>query len=151
MKLAESKQLLKVDGVVIDVDLGFITDPEVVLVWLDKYYRKEHVRYEKSIIINYWKIRDAGDITKLIALGADAVEIGFMLKYMVKPDEPRETLVEKLLKIVIGLKREIALLAGAAGVYNLQSTLVGNRELLRVLDLDKKIRVLLDVKIAGTW
>ncbi len=151
LKLAETGTLIRVDGVIVDSDLGCVTDPEIVLVWLDKYYRREHVRYEKSIIVSYWKIRDAGDITKLIALGADAVEVSFMLRFMVKPDEPRDVLVEKLLRVVTGLKREIALLAGAAGVYNLQSTLVGNRELLRVLDLDKRIRSLLDVKIAGTW
>lgn len=141
----------KVDGFIIDSALDPTADIELTLVWLDKYLRKLNVRYYKTIIVHYHKIRDSGDITKLIALGADIVEISKILNFMLKPDEGRESIVEKLVKIVIGLKREIALLAGAAGVYNLHTTLTGNRELLRVLDLDPRIRKLLDVKLAGSW
>ncbi len=141
----------KVDGFIIDSTLDPSADLELTLVWLDKYLRKLNVRYYKTIIVHYHKVRDAGDITKLIALGADLVEVSKILDFMLRPEERREDLVEKLVKIIIGLKREVALLAGAAGVYNLHTTLTGNRELLRVLDLDPRVRRLLDVKLAGSW
>ncbi len=143
--------LENVDGFIINSELSKDKDLEICLVWLDKKLREYGVRYYKSIIVNYHKVRDAGDIVKLIALGADAVEVGYMLKFIFRGNESRDLFCEKLCKVMIGLKREIALLAGAAGVYNVQSSLVGNRELLRVLDLDYRVRKLIDVTLAGSW
>jgi len=149
--LSDSSVVRKVDGFLIDSLINPSSDLELTLVWLDKFLRSLNVRYYKTIIVHYHKIRDAGDITKLIALGADLVEISKMLDHMLRPQDDYKTTVEKLVRIIIGLKREIALLAGAAGVYNLHTTLTGNRELLRVLDLDPRIRQMLDVKLAGSW
>ncbi len=140
-----------VDGFLIDSELDKKADLEIALVHLDKKLRKLGVRYYKTIIVNYHKIRDSGDITKLIALGADLVEVCSITRHAISKVSSEEELLEKLCKLFIGLKREIALLCGAAGVYNVQSSLVGNRELLRVLDLDPRVRKLIDVKLAGSW
>ncbi|NPA99923.1 MAG: FMN-binding glutamate synthase family protein [Crenarchaeota archaeon] len=146
------KETVKVvEGFLIDSELDKRADPEIALVQLDKKLRKLGVRYHKTIIVNYHKIRDSGDITKLVALGADLVEVCSIIRYAIPQVEDEEKLMEKLCKLLIGLKREIALLCGAAGVYNVQSSLVGNRELLRVLDLDPRVRKLIDVKLAGSW
>ncbi len=140
-----------VDGILIDSELDKKADLEIALVQLDKKLRRLGVRYYKTIIVNYHKIRDSGDITKLIALGADLVEVCSITRYAIPRVSNEEELLEKLCKLFIGLKREIALLCGAAGVYNVQTSLVGNRELLRVLDIDPRVRKLIDVKLAGSW
>jgi hypothetical protein len=140
-----------VDGFLIDSELDRKADLEIALVQLDKKLRRIGVRYHKTIIVNYHKVRDSGDITKLIALGADLVEVCSITRHAISKVSSEEELLEKLCKLFIGLKREIALLCGAAGVYNVQSSLVGNRELLRVLDLDPRVRKLIDVKLAGSW
>ncbi|NPA23043.1 MAG: FMN-binding glutamate synthase family protein [Crenarchaeota archaeon] len=140
-----------VDGFLLNSDLNRKADLEIALVQLDKKLRMLGARYYKTIIVNYHKIRDSGDITKLIALGADLVEVYTITRYAIPKVASEEELLEKLCKLFIGLKREIALLCGAAGVYNVQSSLVGNRELLRVLDIDPRVRKLIDVKLAGSW
>jgi glutamate synthase domain-containing protein 2 len=56
---------------------------------------------------------------------------------------------ERLENFVIALQKEIKLLAGAAGISSIASSLVGNRELLRSIDLEPEIRKKLDVKPAG--
>ncbi len=150
-QVLDSEYIKDIDGFLINSELDKKANLEVALVHLDKELRRIGVRYYKSIIVNYHKVRDAGDIIKLIALGADAVEIGYLLKFVFKGTESRDVFCEKLCRVFVGFKREIALLAGAAGVYNVQSSLVGNRELLRILDIDPRVRKLIDVSLAGSW
>jgi isopentenyl diphosphate isomerase/L-lactate dehydrogenase-like FMN-dependent dehydrogenase len=90
-------------------------------------------------------LRSSGDVVKLAALGADAVEVSSILSKAIVPGG----FEDKLINIVNGLKREVAQLLGAAGVYTYYSTVVGNRELLRALD--PRVKELLRVKVAGEW
>ncbi len=142
----------RVCGIIVDEELrGSRDDVEVVLVRLDKMLRRMRVRYEVDVITHMLSVRDAGDIVKLIALGSDAVEISRIVGVAVEGVGDRGVLVERVVKLLLGLKREVALISGAAGVYSIQSSLVGNRELLRSLDLDPRYRRELDVKLAGSW
>ena len=56
---------------------------------------------------------------------------------------------ERLENLVLGLQKEVKLLAGAAGVSSVHKSLTGNRELLRSIDLDPIKRRRLDVKAGG--
>jgi len=55
----------------------------------------------------------------------------------------------RLEDFVIAVQREIKLLAGAAGVSSIGSSLTGNRELLRAVDLEPPVRMELGIKPAG--
>ncbi|HMK82448.1 MAG TPA: hypothetical protein VK503_01900, partial [Candidatus Bathyarchaeia archaeon] len=57
--------------------------------------------------------------------------------------------IKHLENLVIALMKDLKLLAGAAGVSSLASSLVGNRELLRSVDLQPTLRKKLGVKPAG--
>nr|WP_252901069.1 hypothetical protein [Vulcanisaeta sp. JCM 14467] len=52
----------------------------------------------------------------------------------------------RLMRFLTGIRREIAQLLGAAGIYSLQS-IIGNRELLRALS--GRVGDMLTVKLAG--
>ena len=59
-------------------------------------------------------------------------------------------LKERAFNLIAGMKKEIALMAGAAGVYSVQSSLTGNRELLRAVNLNSYIARRIRVKQAGS-
>ncbi len=110
-----------------------------------------------SILAQGSYIRDAGDIFKLKALGADAVGLSRAAMFAAYPDDQpgerasREALIERLENMVCGLSKEIKLLAGSAGISDLSSSLTSNRELLRTVDIDPELRARLDVKPAGSF
>ncbi|MEM1953556.1 MAG: hypothetical protein QW299_09555, partial [Candidatus Caldarchaeum sp.] len=56
---------------------------------------------------------------------------------------------ERVENLLVGIQRELKLLAGAAGVSSILNSLVGNRELLRAVELEKSLRQKLGVKQAG--
>ncbi len=109
-----------------------------------------------SLLAESNSIRGADDIFKLLALGADSVGLGraglFAIGYEEGDKEvvfePRHSVVH-LENFVIALEKEIKLLAGASGVSSLSSSLVGNRELLRSVDLAGDLRKTLGVKPSG--
>jgi len=101
------------------------------------------------------RVRGADDIFKLIALGADAVGItkaalialGYERSMAQKFDLDKAQ--ARLENLIFGLQKEIKLLAGAAGVSSIHTSMVGNRELLRAIDLDPVVRRKLRVKPGG--
>jgi glutamate synthase domain-containing protein 2 len=144
--ISHVKQYLNlVSGIVIDDELGGETDLEVSLVNADLELRRLGVRYRVDVVAHMSALRSSGDVVKLAALGADAVEVSSILSKAIVPGG----FEDKLINIVNGLKREVAQLLGAAGVYTYYSTVVGNRELLRALD--PRVKELLRVKVAGEW
>ena len=127
--------------------LGISDDyPEVHLVRLDLELRRRGVREDFDIIIDMPSVRSSGDIVKLIALGADAVVISDFVERAMHGYTGIEDFRLRLMRLLTGIKREVAQLLGAAGIYSLQS-IIGNRELLRALN--GKVRDALMVKLAG--
>ncbi|WP_243679249.1 hypothetical protein [Vulcanisaeta distributa] len=130
-------------GVIIDIDDDH---PEVSLVRLDLELRRRGVRDYVDLIIHMPSVRSSGDIVKLVALGADAVIISGFVERALHGYEGIEDFRLRLMRFLTGIKREIAQLLGAAGIYSLQS-IIGNRELLRALS--GRVRNMLMVKLAG--
>jgi hypothetical protein len=56
---------------------------------------------------------------------------------------------ERVENLLLGFQRELKLLAGAAGVSSFFNSLVGSRELMRAVELDRAVRMKLGVKQAG--
>ncbi len=137
--------LSQISGIIIDDALGGETDPEVSVVNADLELRRRGIRYDVDVVVHMVSLRSSGDAVKLAALGADAVEVSSILSKAITTDE----FEDKLINVINGLRREMAQLLGAAGVYTYYSTIVGNRELLRTLD--PRVKELLKVKVAGEW
>nr|WP_243666635.1 hypothetical protein [Vulcanisaeta sp. JCM 16159] len=131
------------DGVIIDINDDY---PEAHLVRLDVELRRRGIRDNVDLLIHMPNIRSSGDIIKLVALGADAVIISGFVERALHGYSGIEDFRLRFMKFLIGVKREIAQLLGAAGIYSLQSV-VGNRELLRALS--GRVRDMLMVKLAG--
>ncbi len=141
-----------VAGIYLDEDLGEGTPIEVAASQLDRELRRLGIRNEVSVLAGGRTIRGSDDIYKLVALGADAVVVSRAVELALglqdlKRDE--RLLRERIENLLLGIQRELKLLAGAAGVSNLFNTLVGNRELLRAVELEREIRQTLGVKQAG--
>jgi glutamate synthase domain-containing protein 2 len=136
-------------GYVVDEDLGS-EDLEVVVSELDTGLKKVGVRYLYDILARSSRIRDPGDILKLILLGADAVIVSADILKKAIGIGSRDALSRKAFNLVAGMKKEIALIAGAAGVYNIQNTFTGNRELLRAVALSDEIVDRIRVRQAGS-
>ena len=150
-------------GIIVDWDFsvdGWRTNLEVVLSQIDMALREEIVNGEPlrayvDLLAFGSRVRGADDIFKLIALGADAVGIskaaiialGYERGMAQKFDYDRAQ--ERLENLTFGLQKEVKLLAGAAGVSSIHTSMVGNRELLRAVDLDPQIRRKLRVKPGG--
>ena len=128
---------------------------ELSISQLDEFLRKVNMRSEFSLLAEGNRVRGSDDIFKLISLGADAVGIGRAALLAIGFEEGDRAVVfdpksaRHLENFVIALEKDLKLLCGAAGVSSLSSTLVGNRELLRSIDLDPSIRKQLGVKPAG--
>ena len=149
--LEHNEQLFS--GVILDEDEGGMP-LEIAVSLLDKELKQRNQRYNTSIFAESNSIRGSDDIFKILALGADAVGLGKAALLAIGFEDGRiifdyEKSVERLENFVIALQKDIKLLAGAAGVSSLFSSLVGNHELLRSVDLDPKIRRKLGVKPAG--
>ncbi len=145
------------DGVLVDEDArGSDTPLEISTSLLDRALKGKHLRSRVNVIAEGNSIRGSDDVLKIVALGADCVGIGKAALIAIGFEEGDSEIVfdyqksmQRLENFVIGMQREIKLLAGAAGVSCVSSTLSGNRELLRSLDLDPEIRRELGVKPAG--
>jgi len=145
-------------GVVVDEDhTGSDTPIEIATSHVDRILRKtsldgQPLRDQITLIVSSRSIRGADDIFKLIALGADAVALGdaaLIAADCVGKTLPEELVYERIENLVLALQKEVKLLAGAAGVSSLFTSLVGNRELLRAVGLDAETRERLGVKLAG--
>jgi len=145
------------DGVVIDEDArGSDTPLEISTSLLDRGLKSKGIRSQINLIAESNSVRGSDDVLKMIALGADCVGLGKAALVAIGFEEGDSEIVfdyqksmHRLENFVIGIQREIKLLAGAAGVSSVGSSLSGNRELLRSLDLDPDIRKELAVKPAG--
>ncbi|HUK74934.1 MAG TPA: hypothetical protein VLU99_04010, partial [Nitrososphaerales archaeon] len=100
-------------------------------------------------------VRGSEDVVKLVAMGADCVGFGKAALVAVGFEDDSEVvleigkLIEHLENLVVAFEKDIKLLAGAAGMSSVASSLVGNREILRTVALDPEIRRQLGIKPAG--
>jgi hypothetical protein len=148
-----------------DSTSGFIIDEddprsdlplEIAVSKFDESLKRRGVRYRVALLAESNTIRGADDIFKLLALGADSVGLGRAGLLAVGFEEGDSEIVFDAKKsivhlenFVVALQKEIKLLAGASGVSSLSSSLVGNRELLRSIDLIEDVRKELGVKPSG--
>ncbi|AHC52339.1 glutamate synthase [Sulfolobus acidocaldarius SUSAZ] len=142
-------ELKGVPGFIIDEDLGG-EDLEIVISDVDTKLKELGVRRRFDILAKSSKLRDSGDAFKLVGLGADSVIMSHKILDVAIGEGSRSSLKDKAFNLVAGFKKEIALLAGAAGVYSVQSTLLGNRELLRAVNLNSYILKRLRIRVAGS-
>ncbi|BAK54755.1 FMN-binding glutamate synthase family protein [Sulfurisphaera tokodaii] len=147
--LEEVVELKGIPGFIIDEDLGN-EDLEVVISEIDTKLKRMGIRKKFDLIAKSSRIRDSGDVFKFVALGADSVIISYKVFEVALGEGSRSDLKSKAFNLISGFKKEIALLAGAAGVYSVQSTLTGNRELLRAINLNSYLLQKLRVKVAGS-
>jgi len=146
-----------VSGFLIDEDHPTSVEQlEISVSVLDRSLRERDRRTRYSILAEGNRIRGSDDIFKLIALGADAVGLGMAALLAIGFEEDRAVVFDAakstrhLENFIVAIGKDLKLLAGAAGVSSLWSSLVGNRELLRSVDLNPTIRKQLGVKPAGS-
>ena len=145
-RAVETKEPL---GYIVDEDLGE-QDLELVVSELDTMLKSARIRHRYDILAKSSRIRDSGDIVKLVMLGADSVILSAGILEIAIGGGNRENLRRKAFNLIAGIRKEISLLAGASGVYSLQSTLTGNRELLRAVGLQDPVALRIRVKQAGS-
>ena len=152
-----------ISGFIIDWDMNndkTTIDLAIITSEIDKLLRNTQIdntpaRSKLNLLVEGSRVRGAADIFKLIGLGADAVGISksalISLNYDPNKNDKfdRDKAREKLEYFILGLQKELKLLAGAAGISSIQNSLTGNRELFRSLDLDPEIRQRLDIKPGG--
>ena len=143
-------------GVILDEDEeGSDIQLEMAVTLLDRELKERGLRSGLNILAASNGVRGSDDIFKLVALGADCVGLGKAALIGVGIEEGDDAVVvdsnvsRRLEDFIIATQREIKLLAGAAGVSSVSSSLTGNRELLRAIDLEPSIRMKLGVKPAG--
>jgi len=152
----------KLSGIIIDWDMvsDDRIDLEIAISEIDRalaevQFNGRPARYCFDLLAESSRVRGADEVYKMMGLGADAVGlsrsalvgIGYEQNSAMKFDYAKGEL--SLLNLLHGMQKEIKLLAGAAGVSSVQSTLVRNRELFRSVDLDPSIRHRLGIKAAG--
>ena len=147
-----------VSGIILDEALAEADLPlEISTSQLDRILKTTGRRSGLAILAESNTIRGADDIFKLLALGADLVGLGTAALTAIGFEEtdsevifdPSKSTVH-LENFVVGVTKELKLLAGAAGVSSMSSSLVGNRELLRSVNLAPTLRKELGVKPAGS-
>ena len=122
---------------------------------LDRELIEKDVRWRFDILAEGNMVRGSEDIVKLVAMGADCVGFGKAALVAVGFEEDQEVVIElqkltdHLENLVVAFEKDIKLLAGAAGMSSVASSLVGNREILRTVGLDPGIRKELGIKPAG--
>jgi glutamate synthase domain-containing protein 2 len=122
---------------------------------LDRILIESDLRWRFDILAEGNMVRGSEDIVKLVAMGADCVGFGKAALLAVGFEEDQEVVVElqkltyHLENLVVAFEKDIKLLAGAAGMSSVASSLVGNREILRTVGLDPLIRKELGIKPAG--
>jgi glutamate synthase domain-containing protein 2 len=144
---------------------------EAAIAAVDQKLRSQGIRNEISIIAS-GGIRDAADVTKAIALGADAIYIGTaaliamgcrvcgtcyrgLCPWGIATQDTRLTQRldpdvewQHVANLIRGWTLEISELMGAAGINSIES-LRGNRDRLRGYMLDEAMMNVLDVKPVG--
>jgi len=122
---------------------------------LDRDLIEKDVRWRFDILAEGNMVRGSEDIVKLVAMGADCVGFGKAALVAVGFEDDQEVVIEMqkltdhLENLVVAFVKDIKLLAGAAGMSRVASSLVGNREILRTVGLDPAIRKELGIKPAG--
>jgi len=122
---------------------------------LDRDLIEKDVRWRFDILAEGNMVRGSEDIVKLVAMGADCVGFGQAALIAVGFEDDQEVVMEMqkltdhLENLVVAFIKDIKLLAGAAGMSSVASSLVGNREILRTVGLDPAIRKELGIKPAG--
>ncbi|HEV2389987.1 MAG TPA: glutamate synthase-related protein, partial [Nitrososphaerales archaeon] len=122
---------------------------------LDRDLIEKDVRWRFDILAEGNMVRGSEDIVKLVAMGADCVGFGKAALVAVGFEDDQEVVIElqkltdHLENLVVAFIKDIKLLAGAAGMSSVASSLVGNREILRTVGLDPAIRKELGIKPAG--
>jgi hypothetical protein len=148
-----SDDFQNVYGVILDEGAHSSDTPiEVSVSLLDRTLKQRGLRNRVALIASSRHVRGSDDIFKLVALGADAVSIGdaaVIAADCLDHIPAEETIYERVENLIIGIKKEIKLLSGAAGVSRIFSTLAGNRELLRAIGLRSDMLMMLGVKRAG--
>ena len=144
---------------------------ELALAAVDQRLRDEHIRSQISIIVS-GSIRNAADVAKAIALGADAVSIGTAAlcalgchlcascqsgkcawgiatqdEELMKRLDPEKG-AERLCRLIRAWKREIEEIMGGMGINSIEA-LRGNRLALRGVGLNAKELEVLGIKHAG--
>lgn len=148
-EVEELLQYKGINGFVVDEDISD-EDLELVVSDIDTKLKEAGVRNNYDIIAKSSRLRDSGDVFKMIALGADAVILPYKILEIAVGEGNKGNLKERAFNLILGIKKEIALMAGAAGVYSVQSTLTGNRELLRAVNLNSYVARRIRVKEAGS-
>ena len=158
-KVEEALGLLRSDGalagVILDEDEEGSDFPlELSVARVDAELKRLGLRWRFDVLAEGNSVRGSDDIFKLMALGADCVGFGQAALIAMGYEEDREVVLDvksaqRLENFVAATQREIKLLAGAAGASSVSSTITGNRELLRSVDLDPGVRKELGVKPAG--
>ncbi len=143
-------------GIILDEDeIGSDMQIEAAVSLLDRELKEHGMRGRLNIIAESNGVRGSDDVFKIVALGADCVGMGKAALLAIGVEEgDREMILDsrayqRLENFVSATQKDIKLLAGAAGISNINSTLTGNRELLRSIDLDPSSRIELGVKPAG--
>ena len=147
--IEEVMELKGVLGFIFDEDIGN-EDLEIVISQVDTKLKEMGVRKKFDLIAKSSRIRDSGDVFKFVALGADSVIMTHKVLDVAIGEGSRSGLKDKAFNLIAGFKKEIALLAGAAGIYSVQSSLTGNRELLRAVNLNSYVLKKLRVRVAGS-
>lgn len=138
-----------INGFIVDEDISD-EDLEIIVSDIDTKLKEMGVRNNYDIIAKSSRLRDSADVFKMIALGADSVILSHKLLEIAIGEGSKGDLKERAFNLIVGMRKEIALMAGAAGVYSVQSTLTGNRELLRAVNLNSYIAKRIRVKEAGS-
>ncbi len=146
----------RVDGLILDEEL-FDRHPlplEIAVSEVDQKLKLEPgARHRACVVAQANGLRGSDDVYKLVGLGADVVSLrqAPLVAMGLRGEGPVDLRLARrgLERFLIGIKKELKLLAGAAGVSNLQCTLAGNRELFRTVDLEPGVRRRLNVKPAG--
>lgn len=112
---------------------------------LDTFLRQSGLRSRIQILATPNRMRGSEDIAKIMCLGANSVSINPLISLIMERGGKREH-IENLIS---GIRREIKLISGSAGIGLFSNSFTGNREILRSVSLGEAMREVLDVKEAG--
>ncbi|BCS91543.1 FMN-binding glutamate synthase family protein [Metallosphaera javensis (ex Sakai et al. 2022)] len=139
----------EVPGFILDEDV-MGEDIELVISDADLRLKEAGVRNRYDLIAKSSRLRDSSDVFKLVALGADSVIMPYSVLEVAIGEGSKGNLKERAFNLISGIRKEIALLAGSAGIYSIQSSLTGNRELLRAVNLNSYVARRIRVRQAGS-
>ncbi|ARD84922.1 glutamate synthase (NADPH) [Ferroplasma acidiphilum] len=132
---------------------GFILEEdrytELKITEINDILGKEGIRENYDLILEVSRFRNSGDIIKYLALGCDSVILSSKI-FESGLENNYSNLNEKALNFLMGIRKELALLSGAMGISNLQYSIVGNKELLRSVNLDSNIGKAINIQEGGS-